>query len=593
MQTFWRNTLPAMLWELWRISRFEVLMRFAFVLAFVLLIFFLSKNFNETQVAVIRGIVLMLLGIACVFSTTWMSDLDNQHAGFTFRLGYTRPISNLLLVLVPMAYSVATAMMGFMACAILVKVMLGQSLPWLGPALVLGCMVCVFTCVAWSSTHTVEKLIGVFLAALAIIAGLSARHSLRSETDPILLAIGKPGYFDLAWYEYLCILFLMAASVAVTVTAVGRQRYGEGLQWSLLPVSLVRAWLSNRWLVACGTWLSVVTTPRKSSGPFVTQCCFEARRSGHVLFVALLACALVLAFVVLVPLVNETWGGAHSPRVWLGAMAFSPLLYQLLATDPVVGLQHKQGSTRLSLFDATRPLRCDQMMAIKMLVVAAWSVLGFCLMALVAAIYTTSAGQWHDWEDMGRNLISAVQQLAAGNWASSTELAEPSNTVPRGVSVAWYLVGLCNLVVLYFCSTAMLMTFVFWMAKYHKLSVGCAILLLVHLGVWAWDVSHGRPLRALWLAYGYLIPISLTLASLVAIRIAISSGVLSKQYFAGALCLWSVYLVSSLLTTIKIMATMSVNSVHPMAWLCGIAILLLPLAITATAPLALAAYRHG
>jgi len=247
MQSFSPRILPVMLWELWRVSRWEMLARYSIMAALLALISSISQGFGEAHLGVIRGIVILLAGVGCVFSTTWLGDLDNQKAGFTFRLGYTRPISNLQMVLVPTVYSVANAMLGYLACALLVQLMLGQRLPLVGPTLIFGCLVSVSTAVVWSSIHTVEKLSALFAMVGLALGLLAARHSLQADDAPILLAIGKPEFFDLAWYEYLGLFLLSSLALAVTVYAVGQQRFGEGVRWSSFVVRPVHAIARQRW----------------------------------------------------------------------------------------------------------------------------------------------------------------------------------------------------------------------------------------------------------------------------------------------------------------------------------------------------------
>lgn len=553
MQTVSRKIVLAMLWELWRVSRFELMIRLVSVSAFILLVFSFSTEFHEGQLLVIRGVMVVLLGISCVFSTTWMHDLDNQHAGFTFRLGYTRPISSLQLVIVPMVYSVVTSVAGYLVCALIAQVILGQPLPLLGPSLIFGCIICLLTCVTWSSTHAAEKIIGLFLTVLAIICALLVRHELRPGDEPILLAMGDVEYFDLAWYECLGLVLTSVLSVALTVVAVGRQRYSEGFRWnvfwsflpSLFPASVLQMLLRNRCWVACKEWIGHREGPRPFRGAVVAQWWFDLRRTELLFWVACVWCACVLAFVVITPLFNESWGGAHSPRLWLGATFFSPLIYQLLGTDPVVGLRHKQGSTELSLFDATRPLRCDQLIAIKLLVVAGRSLFGFLLMLSVAAIHATAAGQWHHWNEMGQAMISAVQQLAAGEWGKSPENVGKSTFAAGQLSVAWYCAGLGNLMLLYFSSASLMITLVLCVARYSKLMAGFSIVVVIHACLLFWDASHDWPLSWLWRTYSYLVPISLIMASLCAMKIAIYAGYLSWQYFLAVFCFWSIYIATA------------------------------------------------
>lgn len=112
----------------------------------------------------------------------------------------------------------------------------------------------------------------------------------------------------------------------------------------------------------------------------------------------------------------------------------------------------------------------------------------------------------------------------------------------KGISGYWWLAGLSNFALLYFSTSAMFVTFVYAICKYQKVFTVLVLLLTASLGLWTWDVGHGMPLHWLWLAYGYVIPVTLILFSFFLLKAAISAGYLSRRYFMGVFCLWAVYI---------------------------------------------------
>ncbi len=592
MHFFSLRPVSAMLWELWRVSRFELLVRLGFVVSISMLILAVSEKFHEAHWLVLRGIMLMLTSIACIFSSTWMSDLDNQKNGFTFRLGFARPISNLQLVLVPMAYSAVTAVIGYFVCAMFTRLAIGLWLPMFGPAFLVGCIVCILICATWSSTYTLEKILSIFTAALAIAAALGLRHHQVGTSEPILLAIGRDEYFQFSLYEYLCLIIVSCLTLWLTVYAVGQQRCGDGFSWTFLPNRLLHT-LSrhNRW-IAWQAWVQSAVGPQHFRSPSAAQLWFEARRSIHLLFFILAFSLLVLAFVVLTPLVNPSWGGPHSPRIWLGAIVLCPLVYQLLATDPISGLQNKQGATTISLFEATRPRRCDQMIAIKLIVIAGWSTLGIAIMALMAATHATLAGQWADWLAMRQTIIAAIQKFVSGQWTAISD--DSLGQMELGsISMAWWLVAVFDSVFYFFFSSAMLMSFLLWLGRAKKRGVVFTILLTLHLCLFAWDLEHGRQLRTLWLVYGYLIPVAVIVFSLAVLRLSISAGYLGRRYFLAVFSTWSIVAAMTVASLLHSQSFLSQTTMHPLVWLLAAACAITPLASAACAPHALAAFRHG
>ncbi len=585
--------LGAMLWELWQISRRDLLLRFGFVATCLLLLFAMSKSLDEPQMTVVRGIVVMLTAVACIFSTTWMVDFDNQQLGFIFRLGFTRPVSSRQLVLVPMLFSIAASMLGYVACGLIANLLLDLSLPLAGPALLIGFTVCLMISVVWSVTHSIEKLIAGFLVVAAILGGLTLRHP-PLVGEPILLAIGMPEYYHFQWFDYVGMALLIGLSILVTIHAVGRQRHGEAIRWSLLLTSIFSGRIGNRFFESSKTWLETCTRPQALRNSWSAQCWLELRRSGNLLVVVLATPIVVLAFIAGVPLINESWGGAHAPRMWMGVILFSPMFFQLLATDAVIGLRHNQGSTELSQFDATRPLRCDEMIAIKLAAVSGWSWLGSLLMIATAFAHSMFTWNWQYWQELQQAATAIYQQVASGNWSQGT-LANPALSPDggSGASLAWLITN-C-LVVLFIASifsTALLMNFVYCMAKFPRVLFCMMLLFLLHIGLFAWDVQVGR-FGFLWRFYGYAIPLGLNILSIFAIGLGMRSRLQSKRYLAVTLSLWLLLMLCSFLIVQCFSSAVPLASIQPTIRLWGSTMLLVPLAAVAFAPWALAAFRHG
>lgn len=584
--------LGAMLWELWQISRRDLLLRFGFVATCLLLLFAMSKSLDEPQMTVVRGIVVMLTAVACIFSTTWMVDFDNQQLGFIFRLGFTRPVSSRQLVLVPMLFSIAASMLGYLACGLIANLLLDLSLPLLGPALLIGFTVCLMISVVWSLTHTIEKLIAGFVVAATILGGLMLRHR-PLDGEPILLAIGMPEYYRFQWFDYLGMASLSGLSMLVTIHAVGRQRHGEAIRWSWLLTSVFSGRIGNRFFETCKNWLETCTRPQVLRNSWSAQTWLELRRSGNLLVVVLATPLVVLAFIAGVPLINESWGGAHAPRMWLGVILFSPIFFQLLATDAVIGLRHNQGSTQLSQFDATRPFRCDEMIAIKLMAVSGWSWLGSLLMIAAAFAHSTFTWSWQYWQELQQAAEAVLQQAAAGNW-NQAPLANPVlNPDHDGNSFGWLAIyGVVALFIAPVFSTALLMNFVYCAAKFPRVLFGGMLFMLANIGLFAWDVQAGQ-LGFLWRFYGYAAPLGLIALSILSIGTGIGSRQLSRRYVVVTLGLWLLLVLCNFLILGTLSSGAVLASVNPMLGMWGCAAVLAPLGAATIAPWAFAAFRHG
>lgn len=72
------------------------------------------------------------------------------------------------------------------------------------------------------------------------------------------------------------------------------------------------------------------------------------------------------------------------PTMWLLAVIVSPVFYQILAAEFLNGLRRQGTIIELSLFDAVRPMRTDQLILVKLLVGISLSIVGFAMMSAVA-----------------------------------------------------------------------------------------------------------------------------------------------------------------------------------------------------------------
>ena len=162
-------------------------------------------------------------------------------------------------------------------------------------------------------------------------------------------------------------------ALVVTVVSVGRQRYGEAWSWSRPLTSAALAILKTNWLNGMTVWMIRRTHRPAFRHSIAVQFWVDIRRSITQLYTIFILSLVAWAFIGFVPLVNADWGGAHSPRLFLGMVVAIPLISQLIITDSVVGLRLVHGRVVLSNYDGTRPLRCDQMIAVKILVIAGWS----------------------------------------------------------------------------------------------------------------------------------------------------------------------------------------------------------------------------
>ena len=128
-----------------------------------------------------------------------------------------------------------------------------------------------------------------------------------------------------------------------------------------------------------------------------------------------------------------------------------------------------------------------------------------------------------------------------------------------------------------------------WIQLHQKLCMCGLFALPLHAVLLILDARHDWAFRHLWAAYGYFLSVATVAVCVIALRKALTAGYLGKRLFGYAFCLWVIYVSSAAALYIKAPA---VTIPLPLIAL-GVSALLVPLASTAIAPLALASFRHA
>lgn len=567
-----RTPFQAMMWELWRTGRLEITGRLLASCALVLwLCAFSDAQFASAERSVLRAAVILMLVSSSAFSYTWSKALENRTTGFTFRLGFVRPISTTTLVLVPTLFCAVVAVVCFVVPAALFCALTEMSLPLLGGAVGVACMVTCFAASVWAPTTIVGKWIALALVGLSILVLFLVFHAQHDDPDPWVLALGKPGYFEFSWYYYVGCLAVSGFAIVVTVAAVDRQRHGEG--WFDRPL-FGSSWLRRSLLPTAAAGAIDPSVRGSFSNQTAAQCWYEARRTaGKVLPFSVVAPLFPLAFVCIGPwLYGEAMPWEDAPFVWLAALAVCPAAYQLVGADAALGLRHKQGSTQLSVFDAAQAISNDQLITIKLLVIATCVVAGWLCMAATAATHTTLAGTWYVWARIGTSISDAV----------------------GGLTIGWWVAGVSCLLLHFITGTSFFVALGYWIPKYQiRFFVG-VVAVLFHAALAVWDSSRGWQLSLLWMAYGYMLALTIITLCFFILRRAFVSGYLGTPLFIVASFLWGICTILTVAFCLKAAPAM-VNRIDvPLPVLAIlISLLLAPLASAAVAPLALASHRHA
>jgi len=120
----------ALLWECWRLSRYGIAIRLSIGLIFSLsaLAGFDTWNNGENRETGML-VVALATSMACAFSALELGISINGGKGFPFQLGFARPISTRMLVLIPMCYFSSVCMALYLLPIIVLRIVFDLPFP--------------------------------------------------------------------------------------------------------------------------------------------------------------------------------------------------------------------------------------------------------------------------------------------------------------------------------------------------------------------------------------------------------------------------------------------------------------------------------
>jgi hypothetical protein len=544
----------AMMWELWRLSRWEILYRTLGPAALWGSVFcLLGTQANAVEASLLTIPVFMLTVMTSMFSGLWMNSFENSGNGFTFHLGFTRPVSTAMLVAGPMAYISCAAAVCYLAPSAFLRALFGLPLPLFPVAAVIATACAVFIMSVWSAQSRMARLLNFmavmfgFQAVLYFGVGLSPEVFISPDT---LLE-----EFSLSIWGYMILLALFVGSIAVTTLAVDRQRHGE--RWSSGRLNVERADLSGGLL----RWNGPFSTPRQA------QYWYEMRRSGAPLLMFGLAVA-VSAFLGIVVMNAKGDLASKAVPLWGAVLAGSLFVFLLMGAEWLLGLRRKQGAVSLSTFDATQPMGNGGLIAIKLIVLTTCVLLSGLFMAAAAAVWTMLWGDHHQITQAVLFIRPVLARVSLPSWAC---------------------IGLV-LIVNYAAASAMLIAGGLFAPLHPKLMGTLFGVGLIYFLLSVWDAKHGWMLKPFWEAHAWIIAAALAAATFLSWRKALHEGYLRRSHLFTWLCIWLAYTCAAVALCLRVVPT-DVSIPSSVAAL-GLSSLSLPLVAIAVAPLVLAAHRH-
>ncbi len=562
------SPLQAALWRFYRTNRMETALRIGSLTCLLVLVYWPAQSLGDLQLQAVRGVAMLMLLTATLFSSAWLSGLDGTSL---HRVEFVRPISTIWMVLVPMSLSILSAMLAYVLPVACLRGLFDAPLPLLGPMAWIMSAVSCCSAPIWAASSPRSRWLG-FVAGLIFCSILVALFHWRHQSSlPFLLALGDADYFQFHWYEFLLCLVITGLSLLVAVIGVDHQRHG--LKWPWFRHQHEVRGRSTRARDPSTSIATIIGTfakrpfrsPLAFRGPLAAQIWFELRRVvPTVAMLSILAPMLILAFCLLCPLVDPEWNSAS--YVWLVASLCCPLLVQFAGADRALGLQHRQGTAWLSSFDASRPVHCDYLVGVKLLVIAVCSLVGSLLMVAVAGAHAGFSGDWRAWQMLSDRLVE--------------------------VAWYWWPIGLLNLLLVYIGSTSALLVFGLTLALRPRwMSVGI-VLGLLQLLLAIWDAKQGWQLQPIWAALCYTTAIALVIFCLWAVRTALVASTVCWTWFRWILGLWLVYAVTGCVALGKLLPALPFEPPLALTVL-AYASLVIALGTTVLAPVSLAAHRHG
>lgn len=536
---------------------------------FTVLVSLVSREMGEIPQQVIRGISIGMFLVVAPFSSAWMGELDSKSTGFCFRLGYVRPVSTRHLVLIPLLFNVVTAMACYLIPAVFASLLLNTSLPLLGPAVLVALGVQLSVAVVWSCTTRLSKFVGL-VTLVSLIVGLGGYLVMRKENAvPILFAISDPSFFEMSWQQYVLLFATMIATTIATIIAVNRQRHGD--EWGFLKTALRFA--VKRSLASAD---SANADFRLFRNRLTAQCWFEWRQSG----LKMLAAGAISAFITAGLLVacNALYPNRDpNTVVWGIALVFSPFLLLVIGIESAAGLRHVQGTTKLSAFDATRSFTNDQVILIKLVVIALCAAIIWLGMLAIAWIDLVWLGRADKWQN--NHIVPAF-------------VAEKVPKITAQLGVSGWIIGCFNLFFLFLSSGSGLLAFSLWMAIYPKRLIAIAIFMALQGLVAVLATIKKWPMETALTVYGYILAVLIVGLCIFSIRRSLQLGAMRKDYLAAVCCLWVISIVPVIVFFCKVAPKLPF-AIPTVGIVFAAALLLVPLASTVIAPLAYSTHRHG
>ena len=545
--------VKAMLWELWRLSSGDLIFRTFFPVVFVSEVFYLRGTQNPAGTETVVAFILVIL--RSVFSDITMNGLFTTYNGFNLYLGFSRPISTVKLVAIPMVYNSCMGAISYLISFGFLHMVFHIPFSLFPVAVMIATVCVVFSMAVWSMQRRVAKVVNliVIMMVFYVIFQKYGLLNAYSETFYTNKVSWRP--FPLSIQNYMILLAIYLGSIVITTLAVHCQRHGKQVRIaysSIYPSPLF--WARFSW-----------------AGPFMTkrqaQYWYEMRRSGvPLLLFGLGLMAISLIGLLFFSIIENKDKPAIATLVTLFAIFQFGFLYR--GAEWLCGLQRKLGVVSLTAFDITQAMDNGRIMLIKIIVLFTCGFLNCLFMLSMVTVWSLYVGHYTLWIQFASTILPVIDKFSLLDWSC--------------ISLVMFMT--------FFSAAAILISATLFATRYTKIArVVCSVGFLYFMLFWL-DLKQGWMPWLYWETHAWIIVVAFTVATVMLWRKVLYEGFLLWRHLFGSLCLWSVYIVAMIVLYLHLHPdNMSVNL---SVLVLGFGSLTLPLFTIAAAPLSLALFRH-
>ena len=361
------SILRVQLWELWRMTGMEFPVRFLMPLG---LMWALTLLLGSASVF-ITNFAFEIVLLSSLVSVLWVNAFRQQSGtGFPFAHWFSRPVSAIWLVAVPLGWLVFTNAFIYVAVVIGMGVLFDIRLPGLQFLPVVVAATFGVALISWGSRHLAARAIAATGLGGVGLWWLVPR--IASVEDLVAVVPSRlADSLSLAPAEYGVLGLVATACALLTILFVRQQRIGTArgqIQDSGMQAAIDRPILNPR---------------RAFRSPEEAQRWFEYRRTTRRSMIVL---AVGLGVMVLSVLPGST-GRLMLPFIalWSISLCLTPLALLFCTVEAVLGVRYRGHVARLSIFDATQPVAIRDAVRLKLGIIVR-VMLGGCAVIVLGAV---------------------------------------------------------------------------------------------------------------------------------------------------------------------------------------------------------------